>query len=640
MFFKKKKKGLLDPDEIFADSASVFDALHSPESKIERPLGRASHVVFLGLVLVGMGYMGARAATLQIESGDKFFAKSQANRFLIRPVFAPRGIIYDYLGIPLVENEPAYGLVFEKSAFLDSKEDLDVFLSALGKTLKKSREEFWEMGFPPENDPGALPQRIFISQEMSPENIVSVASRLDELPGIRVFESFRRVYRDPYAMSHLTGFVGKVSQEELVRHPEFADEEMVGKSGVELSYEEILRGEGGKKIVEVNASGEESRFRLVEEPHPGSDLVLTIDGGLQKTAYEVIAGYVGDEKAASVVALDPRSGAVRALVSFPGFNTNRFGQSLSKGEFDAVLQNTLKPLFNRALSGEFPSGSVIKPLIGAAALEENIIDPQKRIYDVGFIEVPNPYVPGEVSRFVDWRPNPQPRWIDFYEALAQSANVYFYNIGGGFKEQRGLGIAGIKKYAVSFGFGSLLGIDLPGERPGLVPDPDWKRVAEPDDPVWRVGDTYNVSIGQGGVKTTPLQVTAMTAALANGGKLYRPYVASAILEDGEPVRQFTPEIRRDNLVSEESLDHVIQGMRLAVVRGTAGRLSAVSVPVAAKTGTAQIGGKLQPHAWVTAFAPVENPEIAITVMVEHAGEGATVAVPIMRDILQWYFSSR
>ncbi len=634
LFKKNKKGGILDPDEIFADSASVLDALSNPEGKIERPLGRLSHVVFFLLVLAGFGYLGVRASFLQMVSGEYFFSRSQENRFLTRSIFAPRGIIYDRFGTPLVENQPTFGLYFEKSAFFSAQGNLESLLVSLGAFLEKPPEYFFELGFPRDYNPQLLPSSIFIAQGISPEKIVPLAAKEGTLPGVRIFESFQRIYPDSYAMSHLVGYVGKVSREELLDHPEFAGEETVGKSGVEKAYDESLRGRGGRKIVEVDAHGKESRFRLVIQPQAGRNIALTLDGKLQRAAYEVVSGYTRGEKAASVVALDPRSAELLALLSVPGFNTNKFAYSLTREEFDAVLKNPLRPLFNRALSGEFPIGSILKPVVGAAALEEGLINPVKQIYDEGFISIPNPYNPGEESVFLDWKKH---GWIDFYDAIAQSANVYFYTVGGGYKDQKGLGIRRIKEYASAFGLGSILGIDLPGERPGLVPDPEWKKIAEPHNPVWRIGDTYNVSIGQGGIKATPLQVTSMTAAIANGGKLYRPYAVSAVLEDGDPVVKNVPTLLRDNIVSRESLSHVVSGMRQAVTEGTAWRLSEIPVEVAAKTGTAEVGGGLKPHAWVTAFAPVEEPEIAITVMVEHAGEGATVAVPIMHDILQWYF---
>lgn len=629
--------GGVSPDEILADSVSVLGSSYGEESKMERSLGRSPYFLFLGIMGAGAAYLLLQAGFLEIAQGEKFFAASEENRFLTRPIFSQRGMIYDRNGEALVENRPSFGILFEKEKFFNEQGDVLQLLGKLSEILRKPREFFYEAGFPEKGDLDSLPQQFVVMQDAAPEEVMALAARSEFLPGIQIFESFRRQYRDPYAMSHLLGFLGKISAEDLHTRPELRREEMIGKNGVEAFYDESLRGRAGRKIVETDALGRETRFKLVEEPQAGSNLRLTLDGQLQKVSYETVKNYTGENHGASVVILDPRDGAVLSLVSFPGFDSNSFGYSLSRKDFENIVRSPLKPFFNRAVSGEFPSGSTIKPLIAAAALEEKIIEPEERIYDEGYIAIPNPYRPGEETRFLDWKKH---GWINLYDALAQSANVYFYMIGGGYRDQKGLGIERIKKYAAAFGLGSRLGIDIPGEKEGFIPDPESKKILEPEDPVWRVGDTYNVSIGQGGVKVTPLQMASLTAALANGGKLFRPHVLEAVLDErGNIVRKVTPEILRENIISQESLRRVVKGMRQTVTSGTARLLSGLPVAAAAKTGTAQVGNK-PPHAWVTVFAPLENPEIAITVMVEHAGEGATAAVPITRDILQWYFQNR
>lgn len=637
MFRKNRVEVPLDPDEVFADSSSASRIISSHEGKIERPIGSVYSLFFLLLVVAGLGYLFLNAADLAFFRGSRFLQESQKNRFLVRPVFPPRGVVYDRFGAALVENRAAFGAAFEKEEFLKSGAGVAGLLTSLENILGKDLNYFYDLGFSPDGDISKIPKRIVLTDDISREAVVAIASEPARFPGVRVFEAYQREYRESFADSHLLGFVGKVSADDLVRKPDLNIEELIGKDGIEAFYDGILRGRGGKKIVEVDSQGRETRFKFTEEPLDGSEIKLTVDGELEKFAYEAVQNYVGSGKGASVVILDPRDGALRTLVSFPGFDSSRFSNYLSKKEFEAVLNNSLAPLFNRAIAGEFPSGSTIKPLIAAAALEEKIIDPAKKIYDEGFIEIPNPYKPGERSVFVDWKKH---GWVDFYDAIAQSANVYFYMIGGGFKEQKGLGIERIKKYALAFGLGSKLGIDLPGEKAGFIPDPESKKISEPQDPIWRVGDTYNVSIGQGGVRATPLQMASLTAAIANGGKLWRPYILDAVLSaDGGVGERQKPQLIRENMVSEDNIKEVVKGMRKTVTSGTARLLSGLPVSVAAKTGTAQAGSGL-PHAWVTAFAPVENPEIAITVMVEHAGEGATVAVPITNEILKWYFEHR
>lgn len=697
-----KQSHLLDPDEILADSFSALSRNDILEGKMEKPLGRWSSIFFLLSIGAGLGYLLWRGASLQITSGNDFFAQSQENRFVSRSIFAPRGIILDRAGKPMVENIPLFELVFEREAFLNNikhtKTDQRICKSVIretglpaggspdsipvgawGKTAAspnpdKNFEEsrmiqscglfaqaseqeklrdvidvlkdilhvdeaaLIEAGFPSGGDVSHLPSRIVVSRDLSLEVVAEISARLDLLPGIGIMESYRRQYRDPQAYAHLVGYTGKLTDEDIARHAEYQFEETIGKSGIEAYYDDLLRGARGNKIVEVDSKGVETHFRNTHDPEEGAVLKLTIDADLQRTAYDLLKHYIEGKKGASVVVLDVRTGAVRALVSYPGVNTNVLGVSMTVKEFNAVLNDPLKPLFNRAISGEFPSGSTIKPLFAAAALQEHIIDPSKKIYDEGFIEIPNPYKPGEVSVFKDWR---KQGWVNFYDAIAVSANVYFYMIGGGYRDQKGLGIDRLKRYAEAFGLGSVLGIDIPGEKPGFFPDPASKRQTDPTNPLWRIGDTYNVSIGQGGVKTTPLQITAVTAAIANGGKLMRPYVLqSAIDGKGNEIAKTDPRVIRESMVDDMNLKEVRKGMRQTVTSGTARLLGTVPTTVAAKTGTAQASPSKPPHAWVTAFAPYDNPEIAITVMVEHAGEGSTVAVPITREILNWYFGLR
>ena len=664
-----KNSSLLDPDEILADSVSVLRTGDVLDRKIERPIGNIPSLMFMILIAGGMIYLIARAASLQITSGRELFAKSQENRFVVRSLYPPRGIIMDTRGKPMVENVPSFGLIFDKDEFLkgqrapqyssarcslhalafasssacrpetkqNPREALDFVLGDLARILGKDGHFFDGLGFPSDRDPYGLPSRIVLAHDIPVEKVAEVSARLDALPGVLIVESYRRIYTYPHALAHLLGFTAKMTEHDLQSQPELRYEETIGKTGIEQHYDKVLRGKSGKKIIEVNSKGIETRFRMTEELQEGAPLKLAVDSELQQIAYDIVQRFTGGTKGASVVMLDPRSGAVRALMSFPGFDTNRFGATLTQKEFDELTQNPLKPFFNRAIGGEFPSGSTFKPLVAAAALEEKLIDPKKKIYDEGYIEIPNPYRPGESAVFRDWKKH---GWVDMYDAIAQSANVYFYTVGGGFEDQKGLGIERIKKYAESFGLNRVLGIDIPGERPGLIPDAEAKKIISPQDPVWRLGDTYNVSIGQGGVKTTPLQITSMIAAIANGGKLYAPHILDSVFDnEGNMVERVLPRVIREGMVDRQHLEIVRQGMRATVMRGTARLLNGMPLEVAAKTGTAQAGSG-KPHAWVTGFFPFDDPQIAFTVMVEHAGEGSTVAVPITKEILHWYITHR
>lgn len=635
--FLRRRGHLVDPEEIFVDAAlAAGDPVHAFERRMERPLENRSSFWFLMIVGCGIGYLIVRSFSLQVISGNDFFVAAQENRFASRILFAPRGIIRDRHGTALVENLPSLGLVFTREKFVEVQGDMPRLLTDLSAVLGRPKEFFYELGFLEGGASATIPHKAFLARGLTREEVVTLSPRLGDLPGVEVFESFERLYHGPEALSHLLGFIGKVSAEDMAANADLAEEETIGKSGIEVFYDAQLRGKAGKKIVEVDSRGVETRFRLTHEPRQGSEITLTVDGALQQKVYGLITEYTEGKKGASAVILDPTSGAVRALVSAPGFDANRFGHGLSQKEFAAILTNPLTPLFNRAIAGEFPSGSTIKPVIAGAALQEKLVDPDKKIYDPGYLDIPNPFRPGEYSRFVDWRAH---GWVNFYDAIAYSANVYFYMIGGGYKEQKGLGIERIKRYAAAFGLGSVLGIDIPGERSGSIPDPEKKKSAEPDNPDWRIGDTYNVSIGQGGLRATPLQMASLTAALANGGTLWAPYILDSVRgTEGNIVEKRGPSAIREHLLTPEVLAEVAEGMRGTVTYGTAKILQQVPVAVAAKTGTAQSAPGKKPHAWVIAYAPAEKPEIAIAVMVEYAGEGSTVAVPITNEILKWYFS--
>lgn len=682
--FSPSQGSLLDPDEILADSISALNAGGMIwEGKIEKPIGRLSSIIFLCLMFVGMAYLMSRAHTLQISRGQELYAQSQENRFLTKSIFPPRGIFYDMYHKPLVENIPSFSILFEKDMFInalsatetnsdfcasakkdahsaffgtrvnaipaakgtdcapvlstDSPRRLKDTLSVLGRILKQDESFFLDLGFPKNYTLRDMPSRMVIARDIPLDMMAEISARRDTLPGIEIVESYKRSYLYSHALSHVLGFIGKISERDMHNNPQYTFEESIGKSGLEQFYDAHLRGDMGKKIVEIDSRGQETHFRLTQMPKSGHHLLLTLDGELQKTVYDILKKYTNGKHGGSVVVTDVNTGAIRTLVSFPGFDNNKLSSGISANEFSQLLGNRFSPMFNRGIAGEFPSGSVIKPLFAAAALQERIIDPHKKIYAEGFIEIPNPYNPEKPSIFRDWKKH---GWIDFYDAIAVSADVYFYMIGGGYRDQKGLGIERLKKYASAFGLGTRLGIDLPGEKEGFFPDPSTKPATNPENPIWRVGDTYNVSIGQGGVKITPLQITSVIAAVANGGTLYKPHLLDNVFDrEGKVIDHVEPHVIGSNMIDAAYLREVRIGMRQTVTAGTARILNDIQVKVAAKTGTAEVGVS-SPHAWFVAFAPYEKPEIAITVMVEHGGEGSTVAAPITRDILNWYFGDR
>jgi len=371
--------------------------------------------------------------------------------------------------------------------------------------------------------------------------------------------------------------------------------------------------------------------KIISQPASGQSLVLHLDSGLQNKlnqALERTMSNIGAETGAAI-ALNPQTGGVLALTSFPNFDNNLFSQGMSEEQWQVIDKDTNNPLFNRVISGEYPTGSTIKPLIASAGLQENLISPEKNILCQGLIEVEHRYDPEIIYKFHDHAIH---GWTDLRKAIAQSCNVYFYRLGGGYEDQDGLGPTRIKKYLQLFGWGETTQVDLSGEAEGLIPDPVWKKDVIGE--AWWDGNTYYLSIGQEYLLATPIQVAASFAAIANGGTLYQPQIVQKILA-GEEIQ---PKIIRKDFIAPENLQVIREGMREAVTYGSSVLLSSLPVKAAAKTGTAQTWQEDVYHNWLTVFAPYENPEIVLTIVIENVRGMQVATLPIAQEVLTWYFS--
>jgi len=474
-------------------------------------------------------------------------------------------------------------------------------------------------------------QAITIAEHLPYEQAMKLRVSTAQLPGIRLESGTFREYTNGNPFSSLLGYVGKVSDTDLTNHPDYTYDDYIGKSGLELFYENELRGQSGKKEIEVDSLGKESKIIAESKPMAGSNITLTIDATLQKTLSQALDDTVNKSKnitGGAAVAIDPRNGEVLALVSSPSFDNNSFTLGLSPDEYTAIRDNPKQPLFNRPVTGQYPSGSTIKPLISLAALQEGVITERTTILSTGGIQIGQWYFP-------DWKAGGH-GITDVKKALAESVNTFFYTIGGGTDTFDGLGVNRITSYLKLFGLGHMLGLDFPGEAPGFLPSPEWKEKIKNE--TWYIGDTYHYSIGQGDLLVTPLQVANYTATVANGGTLYKPYLVKSFNDqNGQPVQQTQPEIIRQDFINPDNYRIVREGLRQAVTSGSAKALDDLPFTVAAKTGTAEFGDIGSTHAWLTAFAPYDNPQIAITVLVESGGEGHAAALPIAKLGLQtWY----
>jgi len=628
-------KNEIEPHEVLLDSlAKKREAeLGISEKKLEVPLlkkilqGLLIFSFILILILFG------KTLQLQVVEGKNLLALSEKNKFIIHQIKAERGVIYDKNLNQLVFNWPSFDLVCQNADWENKKEEeKDKILKEISEITKKNFEE--------------LKQKIeegegLIVENLDHQTLIILETKIGELPGFRIEQNPIRYYPDGETISHLIGYTGKIKSEELKAAPEFYTiSDYIGRDGLEKSYEEILRKNPGRLKIERDAQGNIISKETVQLPESGKSLVLWLDFELQKKIQEELEKEIKivDAKGGAVVALDPKTGGVLALVSYPTFNNNLFQKGADPEALQDLLDDPLelKALFNRAISGKYLTGSTIKPLIASAALEEKIISPNKKINCQGKILVQDYWNPEKIWEYKDWKTH---GLTDLRKAIAESCNVYFYTVGGGYGDQEGLGPSKIKKFLELFGWGDKTGIDLPGEAEGFIPDKEWKKKTFPNDPGWWDGDTYNLSIGQGFLQITPLEVADSFVSIANGGKLLQPQVVKEIIDSKKnPIEEIKPKIIRDNFIQPENLQVVREGMRQAVTSGSAtGWLDQLPVKAAAKTGTAELGKDFYNN-WVTVFAPYEDPQIVLTVMIEKVKGVQTAALPVAKAVLEWYFA--
>ncbi|MFH1781022.1 MAG: penicillin-binding protein 2 [Patescibacteria group bacterium] len=583
------------------------------------------------LILIG------RLAFLQIAQGEEYREIAEGNRIRIQTIKAPRGIIYDKNNEVLVKNIPNFQVVITPMDFPDDEATANSIIKKINSITDKPFEEINASIEKLKENP--LESQVLIDN-ITWEQAVVLDIESINLPGINLNIDSKREYLTEPSFSHILGYIGKINREEYEANKsnDYLLDANIGKSGVELYYEEILKGINGKKRIEVDSRGREKEIIASSDAVNGSDIILSIDKKLQDKTTEILKNVVNESNApaGTAIVMNPQNGEIMALVNWPSYNNNDFTDGIEQEKYTALLEDPGKPLFNHAISGEYPPGSTFKPMVAAAALEEGVINENTTVQSTGGIEINQWWFP-------DWKEGGHGT-TDVRKALADSVNTFFYLAGGGeFNKNEnkiygGLGVDRIKEYAIAFGFDNATGIDLPGEKDGFLPTRDWKEKIKGE--MWYIGDTYHLAIGQGDVLVTPLQIAAYTSVFANGGIYYKPHLVKEIHdnENGE-ITKISGEIVNDDIASDYNIGIVRQGMKDAVNYGSAKQLQSLPVSSAGKTGTAQIGGTDKTHSWFTVFAPYENPEIVVTVLVEEGGDGTEAALPAAQEILEYYFNN-
>ena len=607
---------------------SIMTITQKEEANIELPFEKKTLTFFWYFIVVIILGLASRVFYLDFFQGDYYAKISAGNSTRSIIIKAPRGIIADKHGSILVRNIPSIDAIVTPSDLPAASAQRESIADAVADILDMNSGNV-EIMLDSQDVKSSNP--VLLKENISQDQALILAERKNDFPGISLEETAIRQYENSEIFSPIIGYDGKITQKEMSVNPGYLMTDYIGKSGLEKSYEADLRGTAGATQIEVDSMGNAKRTVGIVNPIPGSDLVLNIDAGLQKEIYDSLQETLQKTgtTTAAAVAIDPRNGGVLALVSVPGYDNNLFAKGISNDEFQSLISDPNLPLLNRAIAGTYPPGSTIKPAIAAAALSEGTITPSTVIAGLGgALHV------GAWS-FGDWKAH-DPSNVEL--AIAQSNDIFFYTIGGGYGNIQGLGMSRMKKYDNLFGLGELTGIDLPGEATGFIPDEKWKldKVGEK----WYIGDSYHAAIGQGYVTVTPVQLANYIATIANGGTLYAPRIVNRIKSNDGQEDIISPNIIRSNFIRPDIIQTVRSGMRMTVTGGTAQVLKNMPVPVAGKTGTAQFGSEGKTHSWFAAFAPYDNPTIAIVVLMPGGGEGNSAALPVAQKALEWYFTQK
>lgn len=576
-------------------------------------------IVFIFLTLV------SRLAYLQMAQGQYYGRLADGNRIRLIPIMAPRGVFYDRNGVMLVSNRPGFTVSVLPLNGPVSEDVIAKLAGILGVNVEEIKAKLSQ-------HTGSF-EPIRVKTDVGPDIVTKIEERRSELPGVVIEIQPLRNYVNNELGAHIFGYVSEINDVELERRKAdgYKAGDIVGKFGLERVYDKQIRGSDGGNQVEVDVNGRPVQVIGKKDPVPGYNLSLTIDYRIQKAAEMAIDEQLiflqtktefVKAKAAAAVVLNPKTGEVLAMVSRPTFNPNLFNGGISSKEWNLLNENPYHPMDNKAIAGEYPPGSTFKIVTGAAALELGKVTPEEKILDAGtHWIIPKGNAAGEALG-----------WINFREALSKSDNVYFYEMGNR------LGIDNLEKYARMFGLGEVTGINLPGESEGLVANRRYKEKVYGEE--WYLSETFDASIGQGFQLATPLQMAMVMGEIANGGHRYRPQLVSRVTgANGEVIQNFVPEEMGKVTISEGTLNLIRESLREVAQEGGTAATAFQDFPVAiaGKTGTAE-NSHGSDHGWFVAYAPYEDPRVAVAIIVEQGGFGASSAVPIAKKILEAAFN--
>ena len=584
-----------------------------------REESRYARMIYVAMALLLI--LGARLLWMQVVEGNYYKEEADGNRIRHLPQQAARGVMYDRNGIIMAGSRPAYSVIMPVERKGNSLPDDE--LSRLSQLLKMPPEDIKKKIEDNKLAFGA----IYLANDVGIDVATQIEEKKDDFPGIEIEVDPLRVYPFGPAGAQVLGYVGEAGPDDRDANGNpYTTATLVGRSGLERQYNQYLEGKNGSKTVEVNASGQPVRYVEGTPSVSGNNVRLTLDAHLQKAAEDAIDRQTRTlahsgmfPTGASAVAIDPNTGAVLAMVSWPTYDPNRFSKGISSKDWNEIINNKNHPMQNRVISSMYPPGSLFKVITGSAALEAKVTTPDERIFDSGkhwLVDKRN----SEGEAF---------GWINFYEAIEKSDNVYFYEMG------RRAGIDRISAMAREYGLGKPTGIDLAGEAEGNVASEEYKRKVFKQD--WYLGETMDAAIGQSFTLTTPLQMAMVYASIANGGFRYQPYLVNRIDKlDGTPMKIYSPEKVGTLPISKATLDAIHQGLRMVMSKnGTGSQFSTYPIALAGKSGTAETNGL--DNGWFVAYGPFDKPEIVVLAMFEHSGFGSESAAPVVKEIMDAWF---